>query len=80
MPTRKRDDGMGSPSKYFDFPEAFFGMRATVALNLASRARPQQTKPVRKTVSNHVRSPIAKANKPGATPKDILRDGLVNGR
>ena len=61
----------GKSFEVFDFPAASFGMRATVALNLASRVRPQQMKPVSTTVSNHVRNPITKANKPGATPKDI---------
>ena len=49
--TSASDDGMGRPSKYLALPPSFLGIRATVALNRASRARPQQMKPVRTTVS-----------------------------
>jgi len=51
MATSASDDGMGRPSKYLALPPSFLGIRATVALNRASRARPQQMKPVRTTVS-----------------------------
>jgi len=50
IPISPNDEGMGSPSKYFALPFSL-GTRATVALKRASRARPQQMKPVRTTVS-----------------------------
>ena len=77
MATRKRDEGIGSPSKCFAFPDASFGTEATVALNLASLASPQQIKPVRITVSRMVRSPTSNARRAGATPKDIYI-GMIN--
>lgn len=63
--------GIGSPSKYWDFPVASLGTSATVALNRARRARPEQMKPVRITVSSNVRKPITKAKNAGATPNEI---------
>lgn len=69
--TRPSDDGIGSPSKYEDLPVASLGIRATVALNLASRVRPQQMKVVRMKISPVLRSPMVKARKAGATPKEI---------
>lgn len=71
MPTRSNELGMGNPSKYFDFPEASCGTRATVALNRANRAIPAQMKVVRSNVSAGVRSPIQNAKRAGATPNDI---------
>src|SRR5258706_10774038 len=71
MATRTRVVGVGRPSKYFDLPVASLGMIATVALKRARRARPQQMKQVRMTVSNHVRKPIANASIAGATQKEI---------
>ena len=62
---------MGRPSKYFALPPLFFGIKATVALNLARRASPQQMKPVRTTVSRYVLSPTTNAKRQGATPNDI---------
>ena len=61
---------MGNPSKYLAFPFSF-GIRATVALKRANRARPQQMKPVRNTVSRYVRRPTVNASNAGATPNDI---------
>ena len=69
--TNIKDVGIGRPSKYRALPAESFGTRATVALNRASRARPQHMNPVRTTVSNSVRSPTANASKAGATPNDI---------
>lgn len=71
MLTRARLVGVGSPSKYFDFPVASLGTSATVALKRARRARPQQMKQVRMTVSNHVCRPTANASTAGATQKEI---------
>lgn len=73
MATRARLVGVGRPSKYFDLPVASFGTIATVALKRARRARPQQMKQVRMTVSNHVRKPTANASTAGATQKEIYR-------
>ena len=69
--TRPSDDGMGRPSKYLDLPVRSLGTSATVALKRARRARPQQMKPVRATVSRSVRRPMVKARRAGATPKEI---------
>ena len=71
MATRTRLVGVGRPSKYFDLPLPSFGMIAAVALKRARRARPQQVKQARMTVSNHVRKPIANASTAGATQKEI---------
>ena len=71
MPTMARLEGVGRPSKYFDFPVASAGMSAMVALKRARRARPQQMKQVRMTVSSHVRKPTANASTAGATTKEI---------
>jgi hypothetical protein len=68
---RNNDEGIGSPSKYLDFPLASAGMRATVALNLASRARPHDTNHNKQMVSSGVRSPRVKARMAGATPKEM---------
>lgn len=67
---KARLEGMGRPSKYFDLPEGSEGMRATVALNLARRARPQETKRRRATRSSGVRRPRVNARTAGATPKE----------
>ena len=69
--TSSSDVGMGRPSKYIDLPFASLGTEATVALNRARRARPQQMNPVRTTVSRYVRSPTTNASSAGATPKEI---------
>jgi hypothetical protein len=69
--TNISDVGIGRPSKYRAFPVESLGTRATVALNRASRARPQHINVVRMTVSSSVRRPTANASKAGATPKDI---------
>lgn len=71
IPTRKREAGIGSPSKYFDFPVESLGTSAMVALKRASRAIPAQMKVVRMRVSVGVWSPIQKAMRAGATPNDI---------
>lgn len=71
MTTRARLVGVGSPSKYFDLPVASFGMIAAVALKRARRARPQQVKQARMTVSNNDRKPTANASAAGATQKEI---------
>lgn len=62
---------MGKPSKNLAFPAESFGTDATVALNRARRASPQQMKPVKATVSRYVRSPTTNASKAGATPNEI---------
>jgi len=69
----KRDEGIGRPSKYFDFPVASFGTRATVALNRARRAIPEQMKEVRTRVSGMVRRPRVQAATAGATPNEICQ-------
>ena len=71
--TKARELGIGRPSKYCDLPVLSFGRRATVALNRARRAIPQQMKEVRTKMSAVLRSPIAKPRKAGATPKEICR-------
>ena len=70
--TRAKEEGIGKPSKYFDFPVTSFGTDATVALKRASRASPQHMKPVRTTVSRNVRRPTTNASNAGATPNEIL--------
>lgn len=69
--TRANVDGIGRPSKYFDFPASSLGMSATVALKRARRANPQHIKPVRINVSKYVLSPTSNARIAGATPKEI---------
>lgn len=71
--TKHNEDGIGRPSKYCDLPVLSFGTRATVALNLASLANPQQIKVVRAKISSVDRHPIVNARKAGATPKEIWR-------
>lgn len=70
MEVSARVEGMGRPSKYFDLPEGSEGMSATVALNLARRARPQETKRRRAKRSSGVRRPSVNASTAGATPND----------
>jgi hypothetical protein len=66
--------GIGVPSKYFDLPLASLGKADTVTLKRARRTRPQRTKKERKRWSRGVRTPMAKAQTAGATPKDICRE------
>lgn len=67
---RARVEGMGRPSKYFDLPVGSAGMRATVALKRARRARPQERKRRRARVSSGVRRPRVNARTAGAIPKE----------
>ena len=76
--TNARLEGIGSPSKYFDLPPASFGRFATVALNLANLAKPEQTNPVNIIMSTVDLIPIVNAKNAGATPKLIKSAKLSN--
>lgn len=69
--TKAKEEGIGNPSKYCDFPVLSFGTSATVALKRASRASPQQMKVVNAKMSSVERQPMVKARKAGATPNEI---------
>ena len=67
---------MGKPSKNLALPVASLGAKATVALNRARRAMPQQMNMERMSVSAVVRRPTQNAHRAGATPNDSCYDGL----
>lgn len=69
--TRTNEVGIGNPSKNLDLPVVSLGSNATVALNLASRAIPQQMNVVKAKMSSVERQPMVNARKAGATPKEI---------
>lgn len=72
-PTSTSDDGIGRPSKNFDLPVLSLGSNATVALNLASLAMPQQMNVASAKMSSVERQPMVNARKAGATPKEIWK-------
>ena len=69
--TMPKEVGIGVPSKYLLLPVLSFGREDTVTLKRARRVSPQRTKKERNKVSSGVRSPRAKAQAAGATPKEI---------
>jgi hypothetical protein len=54
---RSKLDGMGIPVKYLEEPSDLVGMRATVALKRARRARPPDVKRRREATSSVWRRP-----------------------
>lgn len=74
--TSTNEVGIGNPSKNLDFPVVSLGSNATVALNLANRAIPQQMNVVKAKMSSVERQPMVNARKAGATPKEIYIEQL----
>jgi hypothetical protein len=68
--TKPRVVGIGSPSKYFAFPEASLGSDEAVTLNRARRESPERRKKARISVSIVVRKPSVYAITHGATPNE----------
>lgn len=76
-PSRKRDVGIGVPSKNLLLPVASLGSTETVTLKRARRVRPHSTKKASPTVSRVDRKPIVNATMAGATPNEIyMNEGV----